>query len=159
MRSGRQVPIAFNQSFSTFPPKGSKPNDSFEVVRAAEDTRPLGLKNTDNRIVAGTLVHTLRASSQKSTHRTQRGFVPGRQLTHNVLDLDSAGRVLGMRAMIANNKNLGNYSRRLIAILAFFDFCAAFPSVAHGWIGLVLHARDFPAGIRDFIIFLYSFMA
>ena len=46
-----------------------------------------------------------------------------------------------MQAVIANNKQLGRNSKRHVAILAFFDFCAAFPSVAHEWIFLVLQQR------------------
>ena len=88
-----------------FLPKGSKPNDSFEVVRAPEDTRPLGLKNTDNKIVAGTLVHTFRASMQKSTHRTQRGPQPsgagGRQATSTLLRRMPRGLIAAVLAAAA----------------------------------------------------------
>ena len=36
-------------------------------------------------------------------------------------------------------------SPQLIPILAFYDFAAAFPSIAHAWIFLALEARRFPA--------------
>ena len=42
-----------------------------------------------------------------------------------------------------------------IALLAFFDFASAFPSVLHGWIMLVLKARGFPVGFINFIHCLY----
>ena len=41
------------------------------------------------------------------------------------------------------------------AIAAFFDFANAFPSVALGWIYLVLHWLDVPLGIKNFVHCLY----
>ena len=39
----------------------------------------------------------------------------------------------------------------------FFDFAAAFPSICHAWIFAVLHARQFPAVIINFVMSLYNF--
>ena len=36
-----------------FPPKGHKPGDSWEVIRAAAETCPLKCKNHDNKTLAG----------------------------------------------------------------------------------------------------------
>ena len=49
----------------------------------------------------------------------QRGFVPGRQLLANVVDLDAFGHAHGMSSVVGDP-----------AVLAFWDFAAAFPSLA-----------------------------
>ncbi len=54
MDTGEAAP-SFNDTSMAFLPKGEKPDDSFMVSRLPEDTRPLGLKNTDNKLIgAGT---------------------------------------------------------------------------------------------------------
>ena len=47
------MPLWYNDSLSEFIAKGDDPDDAIEVTRAAEDTRPLGLKNDYNKVVAG----------------------------------------------------------------------------------------------------------
>jgi len=71
----------------------------------------------------------------------QRGFVPLRQLIENILILDTSARWFGMR-----NRE---------AILAFFDFAAAFPSVAHAWLMSVLEAIGAPLGIINLVRAMY----
>ena len=41
----------FNDSYIAMPPKGSLPEDREAVIRPPEDTRPLNLKNTDNKAI------------------------------------------------------------------------------------------------------------
>ena len=89
LRAGLAMPIDFNQSVSCFPPKGDCEGDEIECVRWACDTRPLSLKNSDNKIVAGSTNITIRNVVAKHTTRVQRGFTVGRQLVENVLDIDS----------------------------------------------------------------------
>jgi len=74
------------------------------------------------------------------------------------MDLDAAARTGGMRAMQHNESKhcLSIYHHNYhIALLALFDFAAAFPSILHGWIMLVLEARRFPRGFINFISCLY----
>ena len=66
----------------------------------------------------------------------QRGFVAGRHLLANVVDLDAHGREHGMASCVGDP-----------AVLAFWDFAAAFPSLAHQWLMLVAAARGLPAGM------------
>ena len=73
----------------------------------------------------------------------------------NVVDLDAAGRILGMKAAHYNNVHSRNLPSQVHSILAFFDFAAAFPSVMHQWIFLVLKNRKFPDGFINFIETLY----
>ena len=47
----------------------------------------------------------------------------------------------------------------LVAILAFFDFAAAFPSIIHKWLFLTLVAGGLPAEICNFFRALYTLNA
>jgi hypothetical protein len=44
--------LAYNDSLSLFIPKGSKDLDVTRVERRPDETRPLGLKNSDNKTIA-----------------------------------------------------------------------------------------------------------
>ena len=152
--AGNPVTLDFNQSLIAFPPKGCCEGDDEEVIRPPLDTRPIGLKNTDNKIIIGTSVHKFKRSMQINTHKNQRGFVPGRFLVHNALDLDSAGRILAMHAVKHNHSS--DVLKKVLACLAFFDFAAAFPSMVHGWIFAVLGFQKFPRGVFNLIKTLYK---
>ena len=65
------------------------------------------------------------------------------ELVLNIVDLDST-----IRAMA----NRGHFSRE--AILALWDFLAAFPSIRHKWILAVFKAYKFPTGFLRFLEFL-----
>eukprot|EP00973_Karenia_brevis_P089527 12398192-Karenia_brevis.AAC.1 len=81
---------------------------------------------------------------QSSAAEPQRGFIAERHFTDNILILDTFSR------MYSNlYKTYGN------AILAFFDFSSAFPSVALNWIFAVLHALGAPPGLCNFVAALY----
>ena len=49
--SGLSPPIHFNKNVNVFIPKGENEDDAVEVIREATETRPLGLKSTDNKII------------------------------------------------------------------------------------------------------------
>ena len=52
--SGKGKPKGFNLSLSAFPEKGEQEDDTREeVTRDPADTRPLSLKNCDNKTLAG----------------------------------------------------------------------------------------------------------
>ena len=50
-----------------------------------------------------------------------------------------------------------SHLKRKCSILAFFDFMAAFPSMLHDCIFLVMKVRQFPVGAMDFFRGVYSF--
>eukprot|EP00973_Karenia_brevis_P060815 8457370-Karenia_brevis.AAC.1 len=52
LRSGRTMGIEFNDALHYFAPKGDEDLDHVEVLRSPSDTRPLGLRNTDNKSIA-----------------------------------------------------------------------------------------------------------
>ena len=89
---------------------------------------------------------------RRSTHASQRGFVPGRLLVQNVLDLDAAARIQGMKPAIRH----GGKSDRLAA-LALWDHAAAFPSMSHNWNLHVLAQRKFPIGSQNFVRLILFF--
>ena len=84
-----------------FLPKGDRDNDADCVVRKGEDTRALGLKNKDNRIVIAAANYTIRHSLNARLCFAQRGFVVLRQSTENVLELDAMARVFGVSSLKA----------------------------------------------------------
>eukprot|EP00973_Karenia_brevis_P011142 1507863-Karenia_brevis.AAC.1 len=75
----------------------------------------------------------------------QRGFIVGRQFTDNILLIDTISRIYSN-----SFRQYGN------AILAFFDFANAFPSVCLKWIFLVAARLQLPLGIQQFICALYD---
>ena len=95
--------------------------------------------------------HACKRTLSLSTCALQRGFVPGRQLIENIVDLDTEGRIYGMKAASSFAGGSG-----CCPILAFWDFAAAFPSVAHAWLFLVLEARGVPDGFLAVIVAMYD---
>ena len=45
--------LAFNDNVNLFIPKGTRPEDEICLIRKACETRPLGLKNCDNKVIYG----------------------------------------------------------------------------------------------------------
>ena len=62
MVSGHQPPEDFNDVIMFFPPKGKEPDDFSAVIRAPAKARPIGLRNTDNKI---SLAMTTRAHQRE----------------------------------------------------------------------------------------------
>ena len=93
LAGGALPPLAFNESIIAFPPKGTDPLDTASAAtREPGDTRPLSLKNTDNKTIAGVYNHKLRVPIAKSANKCQNGFVFGRQFLSNVIQLDARAR-------------------------------------------------------------------
>ena len=86
------------------------------------------------------------------TPAIQRGFCRGRQLSLNVVDLDSF-----MRAFYVcfpgpwNVSNLKN-----LPVSALYDFCNAFPTLLHEWLFIVLIGLQVPVEFRWIIWWMYS---
>ena len=144
LMSGHTMPLDFNDSLSAFVPKGSDDLDEVLISRDATDTRPLSMKNSDNKTVGSVFNDKMKPVLSKQLCKLQRGFVPGEQLIENVLDLDTASRIHGMQSSAA-----------LKPILALWDFAAAFPSVLHAWIFMVIRAYEFPGGAQNLINAMY----
>ena len=67
-------------------PKGELEGDAVQIIREPLDTRPLSLKNADNKICAAVVNRSIAPVIKSGTHSTQNGCVPGRQLLQNVVD-------------------------------------------------------------------------
>ena len=142
---GVPMPLSFNDGVMVFAPKGGREGDEFAVYREAVDTRPLSLKNSDNKLVCAVMNHKCRKPLAMGACPLQRGFVPGRQLLANVVDLDAFGRAHGMSSAVGDP-----------AVLAFWDFAAAFPSLAHRWLMLVAAASGLPGGMLLLLETMYA---
>ena len=76
MMNGSAPPDGFNDSLGIFLPKGSSDEDTASSVkRSAENTRPLGLKNTDNQAIAAAFNRAIAYAIFKWADTQQNGFV------------------------------------------------------------------------------------
>ena len=129
------LPAFFNVSFIWLLPKTSPTDGCF----APGDTRPLTGSNCDVKIFAMMLADSINSVIDKWAFRVQRGFIRGRCMLQNVIDVETKSLIFA--------RNKGNSSA-----LLFFDFAAAFPSIARAFIWIALIAIGFPrnvvAGIR-----------
>ena len=140
IKQGVSPPADFNFSSIAFVPKGDFEDDKFEVVRAFEDTRPLSMKNIDNKNITLANVLALEPSYKQIINKSQNGFVPGRNIVNNPIDIDAAARIYSCKFEGAEE------CMKLLAknypIIGAFDFGAAFPSISQQWIWLVLKHRQ-----------------
>ena len=125
-----------------FPPKGQELEDEREIRRAAEQTRPLSLKNTDSKLIASGQVSVQRDTHMAWTVRN-RGFVPGRQLALNVVEADACLRAVA-------------WAQHLLPIAICFDFAAASPSISQRFLMLLLEVMQADEGFRNIVQSLYS---
>ena len=133
------------------------------VFRHPSETRPLTLKQGDNKHVAATLNFCISPAIVDGAIDTQRGFVSGRQLSQNTVDLDFHGRKHALEYFGKSNLKETDMLRvptkgiaEMIPLLLLFDYAAAFPSVAHAWLFLVLDAIKLWRGFRTAIKRLYK---
>ena len=111
------------------------------------ETRPLSLKQGDNKHAASTLNFCISPCVSEGAIETQRGFIHGRQLVQNPVDLD-----FHMRAMaLGFRRDHSVHSPGLIEVPTpgvaatiplgvLYDSASDFPSVGHAWLFLVLEA-------------------
>jgi len=151
LKSGADAPLYFNMSLGWFPPKGDFEGDHLEVIRQPSDTRPLAGKNSDNKAIVSANVLTLARQYNKIVHKDQRGFVSGRNMLGNLIDIDAAGRIFSTKfagAPPSTSSLVKNFP-----VISSNDFGAAFPSIIHDWIWMVLRHRELP---EQFIVFFQA---
>ena len=95
LRKGRRILVDFNCDLQVFLPEGTEDDDVTQVVQRAQDTRPLARKATANKINCAMWNHAFRRQAPNDMNKSQRGFVPGRQLDQKVVDLDGYARNVG----------------------------------------------------------------
>ena len=107
----------------------------------ASDLRPLSIVNTDNRLLANALRLRIEPLLSQVISTMQQGFLPGRSLLKNVIDVDAA-----MREVAFEQDD---------PAAVFFDFQAAFPSISHAFLHETLSALGLPPTVCRFISCLY----
>ena len=133
----------FNEALMVFlPKKAVGTSDSGLDIFTAEGTRPLSITNTDNRLIGSAVRMFVEPLVEPSISDEQRGFLCGRSMLSNVLDIEEAMMDVGMT------------EEEGCAVM--FDFQAAFPSVDHGFIHDTLRSRGWPQWTLNFVQLLYS---
>ena len=107
-----------------------------------DSTRPLALVNTDNRIIASAARITWEPLINNFISSYQQGFLKGRQMLSNVLDIDYTSMTVSLKCERG--------------ALLLFDFKAAFPSVAHKFLIESLESIGLPPAAIAFIRSLYD---
>ena len=132
----------FNHSSLFFLPKNaSGKTSSGEGYYESENVRPLNVTNTDNRLLASAIKHCIEPIIGPKIIWTQRGFVSGRSLLANLVDIDEA------MALSACSSEEGG--------AIFFDFAAVFPSVEHEFLFALFRKLGWPVWLLSFIRCLY----
>ena len=140
---GKIPPNDFLSSLMVFIPKGEDATDTSVISRSAENVRPLCLSNTDGKIITSAIALPMNAAGKYTVDHRQRGFVEGRCMIDNILDLES----MGICAQLQNKR---------CAVFVFMDFAAAFPSIFHEWIMFVLECMGFPGWVLAFFSWIYQ---
>ena len=133
----------FNGSLLVLLPK--KPTGHDAVAGAfydPADTRPLMLVDTSNRLLASALRFAIEPAVERLVGAGQRGFLNGRSILANVLDLEVAMQ----QATLEDEE----------PYTLLFDMRAAFPSLEHDYLHRVLEKLGVPSGIRAAIRALYA---
>ena len=136
------LPNDFNFSFLAVLPKGSESDDSAGISRAPDATRPLSLGNTDAKIFALMIKVKLDKMIGDWASLSQRGFIQGRLMLENILDTET----WCVQQSVTTRT----------AALLLFDFSAAFPSLGHKYLWMILEACGIPNQIIRAIQALYG---
>ena len=138
------LPAGFNQAFLWLLPKDESNTDAAgTVIVNPETTRPLSGANTDAKLFACAMRAVLDGAVADWAHPSQRGFLRGRNMVQNVIDVERAGVIAGIQP---NNR----------AATFLFDFKAAFPSLSRAFIFRTLETVGIPPHIVAAIQALYS---
>ena len=139
----------FNIQNFVFAPKKTEREDNICPTRQPGDLRTISLLNSDNKFIAKAINRKVIAPTLAITPSNQRGFCPGRQFPLNVVVLDTFMRVF--------NHLSGDceFSAADCPVLALYDLCNAFPSIAHLWLFAVLQCLRLPTKYYNVIRNMY----
>ncbi len=110
-------------------------------VGTPAETRPINITNGENLILANAIRYKAEAELGKWVTEMQQGFLPGRSLLRNVVEVSQS-----MQEVSLNQQS---------GLAIFYDFQAAFPSVCHEFLLAVLEAGGVPTGFMQFVRHLY----
>ncbi len=133
---------SFNLGLMIFLPKKISGTDPLMGdYYTPNDVRPLMVVNTDNRLLANALRHKWEPMLDRWISANQQGFLPNRSMASNIVEVDHQAH---LRA--AGNKKAG---------ILLLDFKAAFPSINHSFMHIILEALGLPAWVLNSIKNLY----
>ena len=139
---GNPVHNRFNEALLCCLPKAtSRRDDLGNDCHRADETRPLSIANTDNRLVASAFRLLWEPLVEPSISQRQRGFLRGRSMLRHVVELESQAMVTALEEEDG-------------AIL-LFDFRAAFPSVSRDFLMASLERAGFPPSALAVVRALY----
>jgi hypothetical protein len=124
----------FNRARLTLLPKKS--------TLLVDDTRPICVNNTDNRIIAKALVYCACDAAQLLIGDYQKMFLPGRQMTDHLFSL--------------NEDYYGSWREQRQHYVLFTDNKKAFDSIHHNFIFSVLAKQGFPPWFVNMVRSLLS---
>ena len=90
----------------------------------ASEVRPINITNGENRSMTNAVRYFFEEAMNKWVSQAQRGFLPGRDMLHNIVEIDT-----NMKTESMDNPE---------AMAAVLDFQAAFLSLCHGFLLEVL---------------------
>ena len=131
----------YNVSIAAYVPKGSREEDSAEVVREADATRPLFLKTTANKAVMWAVNSKMKLVVKKRAAQSQRGFVLARNFLDNIVEMDGYGRCYSAAPSASAD----------LPMMLGYDFAQAFPSMQHAWLWDAVGAWEIPSGGLDLL--------
>lgn len=158
-QTDRAEPLAdYNDSLWIFPPTKSLPNDPqhMQVIRKHKETRALTLSNTYNKYVCGATALAMRPTLEQAIHSSQNGFVRGRQLLQNPVDLDLEARFAVFRCQRKRSATsfecmVPTHKVPELACFLLLDFATAFASVAHQRLHRVVESSGMPSAFIHII--------
>ena len=132
----------FNDAAMVFLPKKPVGIVEGKPVYDANNTRPLSIVNTENRLMASAVRLAMEPILDGVISPEQRGFIRGRSMLANIVEVEHEM----MRYALKYNR----------AAAIMFDFSAAFPSLDHDYMFSVLEDIGIPSGLIRFIKSLYD---
>ena len=121
--SGDPPPKDFNLGLGVFIPK--------VLDNTPENTRPIAMTNTDNRLLAKTVASYILPSLAETLSVNQSAIIPGRDITDNIQAVTSAF--------------YASLSKRSQMAILLTDFTKAFDSLHHSFLLKVLKKMEFPS--------------
>ena len=145
--AGAPLSEAANNAFLALVPKGTHNEDGpAGIFRAAGETRPLSLSNSDVDIFASAIRIACESAISDWAHFSQRGFLSSRVMLENVVDVETRGFELTCDPDI----EIGDSAVRppsMSPATLLFDYGVAFPSLSQDFLWLCLAAIGFPVFI------------
>ena len=139
--------------------KGIEDDDHTNVARTPDQTRPIGLRNTDLKSILALVTMGQTTIFSRDANPCQNGGTKGRNFANNVVQLDTRGRILTQQCSDDLSKSWAFGIDELmdaddhdphmsIPILIFHDFSNPYGSVARGYIYITHEEYGMADGAR-----------